>query len=160
MEEHVTSDEDLAKTMSLVLAVLVVFFFMILAAANLIVFPTNTGPNSVQIAAMESRIAPVGKVRTSADDLDQPVAEAAPSGPLTGEQLVANNCLACHGAAVAAALGAPAAGDAAAWASRLGAGIDTLVNNAINGIGAMPPRGGSALSDDEIRLAVEFLVGQ
>jgi cytochrome c5 len=35
-----------------------------------------------------------------------------------------------------------------------------LVTSVANGKGAMPPRGGSNLSDDELRRAVEHLVGQ
>ena len=95
------------------------------------------------------------------DTVVETAAEAAPAGPKSGEELVAANCLACHGTATAAALKAPAIGDADAWATRLAdGGMDALVSNAINGKGAMPPRGGSSLSDEEIRLAVEHLAGQ
>ncbi|WP_221793507.1 c-type cytochrome [Oceanobacter mangrovi] len=50
-------------------------------------------------------------------------------------------CVACHAPQTAAALGAPAAHDAAAWKPRLEKGIDTLVNHVTNGFNAMPPRG-------------------
>ena len=95
----------------------------------------------------------------NAEDLDMAPA-AAEAVAMTPQQLVETNCIACHGAATAAALGAPAIGDAAAWGERLGKGLDTLVSNAINGIGTMPPWGGTALSDDELRSAVEYLTGQ
>ena len=38
-------------------------------------------------------------------------------------------------------------------------GLDTLVSNALNGLNAMPPRGGNpALTDEQIRAAVEFML--
>ncbi len=157
MEIEHTSDSEFVKTFGLVMGALVLFFFFVLAMANLIPEPANTGPNSAKMAAIDARIAPVGSVRTSAEDLD--VAPVAAAESLTPEQLVQTNCIACHGAATAAALGAPAIGDAAAWSDRLGKGLDTLVSNAINGINTMPPRGGSSLSDDDMRSAVEFMTG-
>ena len=60
----------------------------------------------------------------------------------------------CHVAGVA---GAPKAGDKAAWAPRLVAGVDGLTASVIKGKGAMPPRGGSAASDAEIKDAVSYL---
>jgi cytochrome c5 len=36
--------------------------------------------------------------------------------------------------------------------------MDALVASAIKGIGAMPPKGGSQYSDDQLRAAVEYLV--
>jgi cytochrome c5 len=35
-----------------------------------------------------------------------------------------------------------------------------MVKNAITGIGAMPPRGGSQASDAEMHAAVEYMVSQ
>ena len=63
-------------------------------------------------------------------------------------------CAVCHVAGVA---GAPKAGDKAAWAPRLVAGVDGLTASVIKGKGAMPPRGGSAASDAEIKDAVSYL---
>ena len=61
----------------------------------------------------------------------------------------------CHGAGIA---GAPKFGDKAAWAPRLKTGIDTLHSNALKGKGAMPPKGGNgALSDDEVKAAVDYM---
>ncbi len=62
--------------------------------------------------------------------------------------------MACHAAGVA---GAPKFGDKAAWAPRLGAGVDGLTASVIKGKGAMPPKGGSGASDAEIKAAVEFM---
>ena len=64
-------------------------------------------------------------------------------------------CQACHVAGVA---GAPKFGDKAAWAPRVGQGIDVLTSHVITGKGAMPPKGGSAASDAEIRAVVVYMV--
>lgn len=73
------------------------------------------------------------------------------------DKMYASACQACH---MTGAAGAPKMGDVAAWAGRIGKGLDTLVSNAIGGIGAMPARGGSQLDDDQIRAAVEYMLDQ
>ena len=66
-------------------------------------------------------------------------------------------CQTCHAASVA---GAPKVGDKAAWAARLAEAkdIDGLTAIAIKGKGAMPPRGGSAASDAELKAVVTYMV--
>ena len=73
----------------------------------------------------------------------------------TPDKLYEAACQACH---LTGAAGAPKLGDAGAWADRLGKGLDALVTSAIGGIGAMPPRGGSQLDDDQIRSVVEYIL--
>jgi cytochrome c5 len=85
---------------------------------------------------------------------------AAPSAAdlAKGEKVYNATCQACHAAGV---LGAPKFGDKALWAPRIAQGIDTLHNNAINGIRMMPPKGGNAaLSDDEVKAAVDYMVSK
>lgn len=72
-----------------------------------------------------------------------------------GEALYKQACMACHAAGVA---NAPKLGDKAAWAPRVAQGLPALVASAIKGKGAMPPKGGSAASDTEIRATVEYMV--
>jgi len=73
-----------------------------------------------------------------------------------GEKVYRQACQMCHEAGVA---GSPMTGDAAAWADRIAKGRDKLVENAINGIGVMPPKGGqSQLSDEDVASAVDFLI--
>jgi cytochrome c5 len=90
----------------------------------------------------------------------QPVAAAAAGKPAAadGKKVYDATCTACHTAGVA---NAPKPGDKAAWAPRVKQGMDALVQAAIKGKGAMPPKGGAAnLSDAEVRAAVEFMVSQ
>jgi cytochrome c5 len=73
-----------------------------------------------------------------------------------GEAIYNQACMACH---MTGAAGAPIKGDEAAWAERLEKGMDTLYENSINGIGAMPPKGGFAnLSDEEVKASVDFML--
>lgn len=73
------------------------------------------------------------------------------------QQMYAGACQACHAVGVA---GAPKTGDGAAWQARLGVGIDALVTSAINGKGAMPPKGGSAYSEEQLRSVIEYMLAE
>ena len=85
-------------------------------------------------------------------------AGGAAAGGGSGKTVYDSACAACHGAGVA---GAPKLGDKAAWAPRIGQGIDVLRANAIKGKGAMPPKGGNtALSDADVNAAVDFMAAQ
>ncbi len=80
---------------------------------------------------------------------------ATPSG---GEGVYKAACVACHAAGVA---GAPKLGDKAGWSARVAKGKAVLYTNAIKGINAMPAKGGNtALSDADVKAAVDFLLAQ
>ncbi|MFG6668180.1 c-type cytochrome [Halomonas sp. HNIBRBA4712] len=73
-----------------------------------------------------------------------------------GEAVYDRLCMACHQTGVA---GAPIYGDEESWSARLNQEFETLSQHAIDGIGAMPPRGGNPnLSDDEVRAATYYLL--
>src|SRR6187397_1291940 len=73
----------------------------------------------------------------------------------SGEWIVALRCGDCHTTGKG---GAPRIGVKQDWIPRLKAGIDVVVRSAINGHGAMPPRGGLAdLTDAEIKSAVVYM---
>jgi cytochrome c5 len=72
-----------------------------------------------------------------------------------GKKLYETACQACHVAGVA---GAPKFGDKTAWAPRLALGVDGLTASVVKGKGAMPPKGGSAASEAEIKSAVQYMV--
>jgi cytochrome c5 len=96
-------------------------------------------------------------------------AETGPDMPrLAGEALTAGRqiwlgtCRACHLLGIA---GAPAVTNFAEWDKRLVKGKDALYQSALNGIKGpdgqfrMPPHGGNPrLSDDQVRLAVDYKV--
>ena len=73
-----------------------------------------------------------------------------------GKKVYESTCIACHGLGVS---NAPRFGDKKAWAMHLMHGTDHLYENAMKGIGAMPPRGGNlTLSDAEVKAAVDYMV--
>ena len=100
-------------------------------------------------------IQPVARVEMAAV---APAAADAGGAPKSGEEVVQAVCSACHNTGAA---GAPKTGDKAAWAPRIALGANTLYASVINGKGVMPARGGNpALSDDELKAAVDYLVKQ
>jgi cytochrome c5 len=78
-----------------------------------------------------------------------------------GKAAYGKACALCHAAGVG---GAPKPGDKADWGPRIAQGADLLYKHAIEGFtgakGAMPPKGGSALADADVKAAVEFMVSQ
>lgn len=108
---------------------------------------------------ISARIEPVGTVCVQGEDCGDIATAAAPSaseGPRSGEEVYTAVCSACHGSGV---MGAPKFGDAGSWAPHVAKGIDTLIDNAINGINAMPAKGGCAsCPDEEIEAAVHHMV--
>ncbi|MBU1668625.1 c-type cytochrome [bacterium] len=83
--------------------------------------------------------------------------EAEASGPIhPGQKVYESSCAACH---ATDAMGAPPSGDKAAWDTKLEKGIDVVYANGINGINAMPPKGGNmTLTDDQFKAAVDFMI--
>ena len=84
------------------------------------------------------------------------IAAAAASWAQDGKAVYDKTCVACHAAGVA---NAPKLGDKAAWAPRTGQGVPALVAAVVKGKGAMPPKAGAAaLSEGEIKAAVDFML--
>ncbi|HEY0945201.1 MAG TPA: c-type cytochrome [Opitutaceae bacterium] len=87
---------------------------------------------------------------------------AAPSDPTLalGQKVYRGDCANCHNIGKK---GAPRIGDAAAWTTRLGQGLPTLIAHATQGYSGpagdeMPARGGNdALTDAEVAAAVAYL---
>ena len=107
--------------------------------------PAAAAPAPLAVAAVSS----VAAAKLAAADVAKPDVGAVV--PVLYSQL----CQTCH---VAGLAGAPKLGDKAAWAPRLAQGVDGLTASAIKGKGAMPPKGGSAASDAEIKAVVAYMV--
>ena len=149
------TDSGMVKTMGVVMACLGVLAVVCVLAARLLGLGGEDYDDPMKRNALIQRIQPMAAVRTSAEGLEGADQVAAADAPArSGEELVNGACAACHVAGVA---GAPKLDDEAAWAERREAGLDALVSSVINGKGAMPARGGSDYSDEEIKLAVQHI---
>ena len=120
---------------------------------------------AASIDDIQQRVKKVGRLNVS-DEAAAPAAatdtaDTADSGggatAIDGATLYQSNCFACHGTGAA---GAPIVGKADIWAPRIAQGEDTLIQHAINGLNAMPPRGGTTLDDDSIKAVVAYMVEQ
>ena len=111
-------------------------------------------------AAAASAAAPSAAVAPAAVVAAAPAVAEAPAAAVkvaanNGEALYKQVCTGCHAQSVA---GSPKFGDKAAWAPRIKTGVDAMTASVIKGKGAMPPKGGSAASEAEIRATVEYMV--
>ena len=150
-------DRSFLTVFTAIMGALVLLAAAIFLVARLVSMVSSYVPDdgSRVSAVVSERIKPVGHVvLASADEATAGGEQAA--APLSGEQVVQQVCAACHQAGV---LEAPVIGDQAAWEPRYAQGLDTLVEHAVNGLNAMPPKGGAGnLSDEEIRQAVVWML--
>ena len=94
----------------------------------------------------------------TADLGSQIVEEAVAQSDFDAAGVYQMSCNACHGTGAA---GAPMLGDAGAWEARLEKGMDALMSNVINGVGAMPARGiCMTCSDDDLQAIVDYMLAQ
>ena len=120
-------------------------------------FPEPKAPAGDAAPAAETAAAPAP---AAAPATPAPAAEAAPAAAAApaadvGKNIYSTTCVACHGSGVA---GAPKFGDKAAWAPFIAKGIDDMVQKATQGVGAMPPKGGSTASDADFKAAIQYMV--
>ncbi len=133
----------------------------ITAYLNSLGAPVAKSVPAAPVAAAAPAAAPEPAATESAKETAAASAPAA--GGADGAALFQGSCFACHGPA-APALQAPQSGMKADWEPRLQktGGVDGLTQSAIAGVAgtAMAPRGGSALSDAEMKAAVEYMLSQ
>ncbi|ONN66990.1 cytochrome c5 family protein [Herbaspirillum sp. VT-16-41] len=141
----------------LIAAVVAGFMVPIVCIVLLVQYVTNgqktgAGSDSQTPEMIAARIKPVSDDGFTFRDAN------GPKQLLSGEEVYKTTCAACHGAGVA---GAPKVGDAASWQARIAQGYDTLVTHAINGLRAMPAKGGNPdLDDVEIQRTVAYMANQ
>lgn len=130
-----------------VLAFIVPILIIVLLVQYVSTVPrTGAGGNAMTPEATVARIRPVAgfELRDA----------SAPTALRPGDAVFKGQCGACHETGAA---GAPKVGDAANWAPRIKQGLQTLVDHALKGKGAMPPQAGGEFADGEIARAVVYM---
>jgi cytochrome c5 len=158
------TDKTFLKNMAIVLVILIVFTIAIAFLARDAGYKDHDSDNPSRATTAEERIKPVADVYTGEEGaaaIEQAVAAPAPAqtpaseADIDGEKLYAGTCAACHSTGVA---GAPKPGSPE-MAQRAEKGMDALMQTAVNGLNAMPARGGRPdLSDTQIQAIIEFML--
>jgi len=157
-------DRIFLKRFSLVLVALA-FFAMIIIGLSVALHGTVDREESAALeAGRAQRLTPVAGVYAgetgraaamAAREAETTEVAAAFDGSLDGALIYEQACATCHEVGAA---GAPEM-VASAWVGRVEKGTEQLVANAINGIGAMPARGGrNDLTDEQIEVSVTYML--
>lgn len=123
------------------------------------------------VAIISAMIGASGSSPREADDMASEVIEARirpvagfelqemkKAGPArSGEEVFKGVCTGCHTAGVS---GAPKFGDKDAWKARIAQGLDTLLQSATKGKGAMPAQAGGEYSEQEVANAVVYMANE
>ena len=149
-------DKTFVVTFLGVLGFLGAFTIGIIMIANFLSAPEAA--DDAALARLEERIKPVGQVITDEKMLLAATPVATARAPMGAAEIVTKICAACH---VSGVLDSPKIGDKGEWNKRKAAGMSAMMVNAIKGKNQMPPRGGdAALSDDEVKAAVQEMLKQ
>ena len=148
--------ESPIKTPKQLITIIVLSFVVPIALIVLLVNYVTGGKHGADVES------PANKVESVAERI-RPLAAVNVKDPnaakvfQTGEGLFKQVCAACHATGAA---GAPKVGDTAAWAPRLGQGLEGLFSSVLKGKGAMPARAGT-LADDvseyELHRAIVYM---
>jgi cytochrome c5 len=115
---------------------------------------TAAAPAASASNAAPEQTAPPAATAAEPEPSSASVAEAASDFDV--EATYNQSCMACH---TTGAAGAPVLGDTEAWNERLEKGMDQVLANAINGIGAMPARGlCMSCSDDDLQALIDYMI--
>jgi cytochrome c5 len=155
----IQQDKQFMTQFAIVVGALVVFTIAMFFLARYLMAVNEVNYGPIIAKEIDHRIEPEGMSATGK------VAEASPeatagggSAQASGQQTFAQVCSSCH---ASGAMGAPKFGSKADWAPRIKQGKQTLYQNAITGIGAMPPKGGQpSLSDADVKAAVDYMVAE
>ncbi|MFC4929397.1 c-type cytochrome [Massilia sp. GCM10023247] len=152
------NEQSFIRTPKQLIGVVAGFFLVIvIGIILLVVFVTSdkvegAGTNSMAPDAVAARLRPVAEEGFTLHDANAPKVLQAGGAVYTAV------CAACHGTGAA---GAPKTGVAADWGPRLAQGYDTLIKHAIEGIRAMPAKGGNPDLDNlEVERAVVYMANQ
>lgn len=143
-DAHHEEESAIKTPKQLIMAILAGFLVPIICIVLLVLYVTNekhigAGSDGLSPEAVAARIKPVADDGFTLKDVN------APKVLKTGDEVYKMACAACHATGAA---GAPKMGDAGAWSARIAQGYNTLAKHAIEGIRAMPAKGGNPDLDD------------
>lgn len=154
--------DNSASAFTVVMLSLVALTFLIAGIAVFAVGalrPAKIDPGIVALA--NERIRPVGEIQSGGSGAPaggMAATAAADAGPVDGAAVYQQACFSCHASGVA---GAPKLGNADDWAPRIAQGVEVLHQHSLQGIRAMPPKGGFMnLSDAQVQAAVDYMIDQ
>ena len=151
MAEH-DQHSSFIKTPQQLIVIMILAFVVpivgVLMTVQLVVGRPHADPAALSPQAVSARLQPIGTVEFGA---------AGSGAARSGEEIAKEVCAACHQAGVA---NAPKLADKAAWAPRIKLGLNGMLQSVIKGKGAMAPRAGSTLTDQELASAVVFMANQ
>lgn len=156
-DAHIEHESAIKTPKQLIVAIAAGFLVPIICIVLLVQYVANdqkvgVGSQAQTPEAIAARIKPVADQGFTLKDVN------APKQLQAGAAVYQAVCAACHATGAA---GAPKAGDAGAWSARIAQGFDTLLGHAVNGIRAMPAKGGNPdLDDVEVARAVVFMANQ
>lgn len=106
------------------------------------------------IAIQKQRLTPVGKLSLAGESETQSTTAAPAFHP---ENTYKQVCALCHDTGLS---GAVLFGDHSAWQAKINerGGTEALAQQGIQGINAMPPKGGALISDDEFKQVVAYIL--
>jgi cytochrome c5 len=158
MSDAHNEHESIIRTpKQLIVAVAGFFLVIVIGIILLVSFVTSdklvgAGADTQTPQAVSQRLRPVAAEGFTLVDAN------APKVLQLGEAVYTAVCAACH---TTGAAGAPKLGDAAGWSARIAQGYDTLLKHAIEGIRAMPAKGGNPdLDNVEVARAVVYMANQ
>ena len=158
MSDAHNEQQSFIRTPKQLIAAVAGFFLVIVIGIILLVTLvtnqplTGAGSSSQSNQAVAARLRPVAEEGYSLKDAN------APKVLQSGQAVFTAVCAACHATGAA---GAPKAGDSAAWGPRIAQGYDTLLQHALQGIRAMPAKGGNVdLDNVEVARAVVYMANK
>ncbi|ASU37201.1 cytochrome c5 family protein [Herbaspirillum sp. meg3] len=157
-DAHQEHHESAIKTpKQLIAAVLAGFLVPIICIVLLVQYVTNAQKTGAGSASQTPEMV-AARIKPVADEGFTFRDASAPKQLLSGEEVFKSTCAACHAAGIA---GAPKVGDPAAWKARISEGYEKLLSHALNGLNAMPAKGGNPdLDDVEIARTVVYMANQ
>ncbi len=162
-DAHNEHESAIKTPKQLIVAVLAAFIVPIVIIVLLVQYVTadkligagSVADNNDKTAAENATVA---RIKPVADEGFAFRDANAPKVLQGGEAVYKATCAACHASGAA---GAPKTGDAQAWAARIAQGYDTVLKHAVEGLRAMPAKGGNGdLDTVEVARAVVFMANQ